>query len=1037
MAFLTASAGLALADTVTLSPSSVGNYDDWAANVGTKVDSVATDDGATSFVSDGTNNDRQSFLVSNAGLPAGTTINSVTVSAVAQGTGFVGSKKFAIFAEQGLLPSNRNAGGDISAPSSFATSTFAWTANPFTGLAWTLAEVNGWGTAFGVERTNQSGTVGVTQLFVTVDYTAPGTIVVHKVTDPVEDPQPFDFTPSYGDSFPLQGGDSNSQNVAPGPYTVSEEATSGWNLSDLTCTDPTDNSSVSLETKTATINVAAGETVDCTFTNTKLGSIIVHKQVVAPNGTTPVEDDHEFTVHLNGSEVGDTLSEGSDVTYSNLTPGTSYSVTETQDENYGTISYDGCTIESLAAGQDAECTITNTQLPAHLTVIKHVNNPNGGTAVSSDFTMSVDGTNVQPSDEFAGSDDGTEVTLDPGTFSVGESGPNGYSQLPTDGNCGSDPLTSNETATCTITNSDIPSGDGAITVIKHVENDNGGDADAGDFQVHVTTTDGETVTDVSGSPASGSESGTPFTLEAGSSYTVSEDTPTDGYSETGISCTPVGGGDAITGETSVTIESLADQQAYVCTITNDDIAPKLTLVKVVDNTAGELTVGTSTAADWTLAASADGPTDISGTSGSEDVTDVSVHTGTYTLSESGGSEGYTPSETWSCVVNDDDAVDENSIELGLGDVATCTMTNTAQPALLTIVKKTDEASGDGAFNFTIHSTGDTASFSDSLSLNTESGSNHTATSSDIQIPAGTFDVSEVNIGEGWHLADIACVYDNESVGTSDIVAGVEHISVGNGDHVTCTFTNTTQGTLIVKKVVVNDDDGTATADDFSFVVNDGDPVAFEADGENHLVVASSTYTITEPAADGYTTTYDNCTAVDIAAGDEVTCTITNNDIAPTPPTPEPTQTSGGGGGGNGPPGLIGGGGGQVLGASTSNVGSNGQVLGSSTSTVDNGASCDSTLLLTKYLRRGKANDPAEVKKLQQFLNGEMGSGLPTTGFFGPLTEAAVKAFQAKYAADILAPWGITDPTGYVYKTTMWKINMIICASLNTPKPQVP
>ncbi|MBI5645121.1 hypothetical protein HY970_03415, partial [Candidatus Kaiserbacteria bacterium] len=72
-----------------------------------------------------------------------------------------------------------------------------------------------------------------------------------------------------------------------------------------------------------------------------------------------------------------------------------------------------------------------------------------------------------------------------------------------------------------------------------------------------------------------------------------------------------------------------------------------------------------------------------------------------------------------------------------------------------------------------------------------------------------------------------------------------------------------------------------------------------------------------------------------------------------------------------------------------------------------------------------------------FLNGETGTSLPISGFFGVLTENAVKAFQLKYAADILTPWGITEPTGYVYKTTLWKINMIYCASLNVPPPKVP
>jgi hypothetical protein len=75
---------------------------------------------------------------------------------------------------------------------------------------------------------------------------------------------------------------------------------------------------------------------------------------------------------------------------------------------------------------------------------------------------------------------------------------------------------------------------------------------------------------------------------------------------------------------------------------------------------------------------------------------------------------------------------------------------------------------------------------------------------------------------------------------------------------------------------------------------------------------------------------------------------------------------------------------------------------------------------------GRNNDVEQVRRLQQFLNSEMNAGLPVTGFFGPLTDAAVRAFQAKYASEILTPWGINEPTGYVYLTTRKKINEMYC-----------
>lgn len=73
------------------------------------------------------------------------------------------------------------------------------------------------------------------------------------------------------------------------------------------------------------------------------------------------------------------------------------------------------------------------------------------------------------------------------------------------------------------------------------------------------------------------------------------------------------------------------------------------------------------------------------------------------------------------------------------------------------------------------------------------------------------------------------------------------------------------------------------------------------------------------------------------------------------------------------------------------------------------------------LRYGDRGD--EVIKLQKALikEGLLAEGL-NTGWFGPLTKAAVIKFQEKYAADILAPWGLTEGTGFVGKTTRAKLN---------------
>lgn len=121
-------------------------------------------------------------------------------------------------------------------------------------------------------------------------------------------------------------------------------------------------------------------------------------------------------------------------------------------------------------------------------------------------------------------------------------------------------------------------------------------------------------------------------------------------------------------------------------------------------------------------------------------------------------------------------------------------------------------------------------------------------------------------------------------------------------------------------------------------------------------------------------------------------------------------------------GSTGGGGGTVLGASTSTP----EVLGES---------CG--VYMDKFLRLGsKSNDSDQTKKLQTFLNKWMNSNLPVTGFFGPLTTAAVKAFQSKYADQVLKPWNITAPTGIAYYTTLYQVNMLECPSLTLELPQL-
>lgn len=114
----------------------------------------------------------------------------------------------------------------------------------------------------------------------------------------------------------------------------------------------------------------------------------------------------------------------------------------------------------------------------------------------------------------------------------------------------------------------------------------------------------------------------------------------------------------------------------------------------------------------------------------------------------------------------------------------------------------------------------------------------------------------------------------------------------------------------------------------------------------------------------------------------------------------------------------------------------GQVLGASTTTLPqttNTKPSACSVLLSSYLRYHGKNNSAQVTLLQKFLKAQ-GYMVTVNGVFDAETLAAVKQFQLAYEGNILTPWGVKVPTGYVFKTTLWQINEINCAAANTAFP---
>jgi len=109
----------------------------------------------------------------------------------------------------------------------------------------------------------------------------------------------------------------------------------------------------------------------------------------------------------------------------------------------------------------------------------------------------------------------------------------------------------------------------------------------------------------------------------------------------------------------------------------------------------------------------------------------------------------------------------------------------------------------------------------------------------------------------------------------------------------------------------------------------------------------------------------------------------------------------------------------------------GQTTTTTTTTTTTGSitGIPSGFQFTQTLKQGSTG--TEVKYLQIFLNSDadtaVGNAGAETSYFGALTKAAVNKFQTKYAAEILAPLGLTAPTGNWASATRAKANAILAA----------
>jgi hypothetical protein len=139
----------------------------------------------------------------------------------------------------------------------------------------------------------------------TLTNTQRGSITIVKDAVP-DDPQDFAYTTTGTGLSPFSLDDDADptlprtrtfSNLVPGNYSVTETLpVLGWDLTGLRCTSTNGSSTLgtTLATGLATIGLGAGDSVTCTYTNTKRAHVTVHK---TENGGVP---NHAYTFRLTG-----------------------------------------------------------------------------------------------------------------------------------------------------------------------------------------------------------------------------------------------------------------------------------------------------------------------------------------------------------------------------------------------------------------------------------------------------------------------------------------------------------------------------------------------------------------------------------------------------------------------------------------------------------------------------------------------------------------------------------------------------------------
>ena len=698
-----------------------------------------------------------------------------------------------------------------------------------------------------VDPTGDSSTSGSTAtlslrsgetIHVTYTNTKRGHIVVDKITDPAGDPTSFTFnaTGSGYAGFGLTDADTpNDQELAPGSYSVAELVPAGWDLSDLVVVDPTGDSTTL--GSTATLSLAAGETIHVTFTDTKRAHIVVDKI------TNPAGDPTSFTFNATGTGYsGFGLTDADAPNDQELSPG-SYSIAElvpagwdlsnlvvVDPTNDSTSSGSTATL-ALAAGETIHVTFTDTKRGR--IIVDKVTNPAGD---PTSFTFNTTGTGYAGFD-LADADTPNDQELAPGTYSVAELVPAGWNlasltvvdpsgDSTTLGSTANLTLAAGETITVTFTDAKK----GHIVVDK-VTNP------AGDPTSFTFNTTG---TGYAGFGLTDADAPNDQLLDAGT-YSVAELVPA-GWNLASLTVVDPSGDSTTLGSTA----NLTLAAGETITVTFTDAKKGHIVVDKVTNPAGDPTSFTFNTTGTGYAGfgltDADAPNDQlldAGTYSVAELVPAGWNLASLTVVDpSGGSTTLGSTAT---------------LSLAAGETITVTFTD-AKMGHIVVDKVTTPAGDPTSFTFNTTGTG-YAGF----------GLTDAATPNDQLLAPGTYSVSEL-VPAGWTLASLTIV---DPSGGSTKVGSTATLSLAAGETILVTYCDTKlSGTISGTKYLDVSGNG-LTGDDTPMsnvkiyldtnnngVWNTGEPSMLTAANGTYSFtgLSAGTYTVREVMPDGFVRT---------------------------------------------------------------------------------------------------------------------------------------------------------------------------------------